>query len=250
MPSDETKPIGSRLVLKVKYLADGRVDRHKARLVALGYQQRPGFDFWSNFSPMASLTAVRMVCSHAVENGWDLLHCDVPNAFTQATIDTKIHFTMPAGVDIEGMKDDEVLRLRRALYGLKQSPQLFNKLLNNCITTELGFKQINADTCVYHFRGEENGEIRHVYVCSEVDDLVVTGNHLSKIEALREAVIRHWGSTKQPDWGPMKSFLGIDVNYDKSNGTCTFGVPYKIQKVFEDHPFLSDIASAVAEDSE
>ena len=60
------KPIGGKFVLKIKYLADGSLDKYKARLVALGYMARAGVDFFSTWSPMASLTAIRLVFSIAV----------------------------------------------------------------------------------------------------------------------------------------------------------------------------------------
>ena len=52
VPQDR-QAIKSRIVLKVKYLADGTYNKHKARLVAKGFMQRLGVDFFSVFSPMA-----------------------------------------------------------------------------------------------------------------------------------------------------------------------------------------------------
>ena len=46
-----TKPISSRIVLKVKRKADGSYDKHKARLVARGFLARLGVDFFATFSP-------------------------------------------------------------------------------------------------------------------------------------------------------------------------------------------------------
>ena len=60
------RALDSRIVLKVKYRADGSFDKNKARLVARGFLARMGTDFFSTFSPMASLTAVRAMCSLAV----------------------------------------------------------------------------------------------------------------------------------------------------------------------------------------
>ena len=32
--------------------------------------------------------------------------------------------------------------------------------------------------------------------------------------------------------------MGVDINYDKDNQVCSFGVPYKVQKIFDDHPSI------------
>ena len=80
------RPIDSRLVLKVKYRADGSYDKHKARLVARGFLARLGIDFFSTFSPMASLTAVRVLCSLGLSLGYNIMHSDIPQAFIQSRI--------------------------------------------------------------------------------------------------------------------------------------------------------------------
>lgn len=73
------KVIGSRWVYKIKYKANGGVDRYKARLVAKDYTQREGLNYHETFSPVAKMVTIRTVLSLAASNGWDLYQMDVNN---------------------------------------------------------------------------------------------------------------------------------------------------------------------------
>ncbi|RVW32667.1 Retrovirus-related Pol polyprotein from transposon RE1 [Vitis vinifera] len=86
--------VGCRWVYAVKVGSDGQVDRLKARLVAKGYTQVYGSDYGDTFSPVAKIASVRLLLSMA---------------------------TMFLGLFIR--ESGLVCRLRRSLYGLKQSPR-------------------------------------------------------------------------------------------------------------------------------
>lgn len=73
--------IGCRWLYKVKYKADGTLDRYKARLVAQGFIQQAGIDFLDIFSPIARLTTVRILLSLAAQKHWHFLQLDINNAF-------------------------------------------------------------------------------------------------------------------------------------------------------------------------
>jgi len=172
---------------------------------------------------MASLTSVRTVMAIAVHHGLPIFHADVPQAFIRSEIDTEMFLKLPKGVNIVDVNDASrstacgwVLRLWRSLYGLKQSPQLWNQKLDKFFT-DIGFKRADAETCLYKRFDPTTGKF--VLVLCEVDDLVVTGNDNKYIEHFRQCLVDSF-ATKRDDgtldeksiaWEPIKSFLGIDI---------------------------------------
>ena len=188
-----------------------------------------------------------MVLAIAVHFQLPVFHADVPQAFLRAMMDTEMYMTLPKGVNLVDVNDPSkstltgyVIRLLRSLYGLKQSPQLWNKELDRFFT-KYNFHRADAETSLYYRTNKATGKF--VIVLSEVDDLVVTGNCDKMINEFRTALIGSFASKSDDGksdpssiaWENIKSFLGIDINYDKSKGIMSFNVKAKIDNLFKTH---------------
>ena len=61
--------------------------RAKARLVARGFDQREGIDFFDTFSPCPSVMSIRLLAALACELDLDLCRFDAEQAFVQSDLD-------------------------------------------------------------------------------------------------------------------------------------------------------------------
>lgn len=83
--------ITSRWLYKVKYVADGNIEKYKARFVAQGFSQIEGIDYNETFAPVARYASIRSVISIAAEMGWKIDQMDVKIAFLHGVIEEEIY---------------------------------------------------------------------------------------------------------------------------------------------------------------
>ena len=143
------KPIGSKWVFKKKTNAEGKVEKYKARLVAKGYSQVPGIDFGDIFSLVAKVTSIRLLLSVAAAFDFEVEQMDVKTAFLHGDLEEEIYMKQPEGFAVKGKKE-LASKLKKSLYGLKQSPGMWYQKFDTFIRG-LGFTRSKADHCV-HFK--------------------------------------------------------------------------------------------------
>ncbi len=166
------RTLKTRWTFKAKQDENGVVARHKARLVALGNDQRPGIDFEKTYSPVVKMKSTRIIMDIAAQRGWEVDHLDAITAYLSAELNEEIYIEVPQGYEEyrnTGEKivtTNKVCKLNAFLYGLHQSGHEWYKKLS-AILIKLGFKQSKADPCFYYHK--------KIIIMTYVDDFLVYG---------------------------------------------------------------------------
>ncbi|BBH04558.1 transposable element gene, partial [Prunus dulcis] len=127
-------PVGYKWVFTRKRNEKNEISRYKARLVAQGFSQRPGIDYMETYSPVMDTITFRYLISLAVSEKLEMRLMDVITAYLYGELDTDIYMKVPEGFRLPEAARNKPrgmfsVKLRRSLYGLKQSGRMwYNRL--------------------------------------------------------------------------------------------------------------------------
>ncbi|RVW74757.1 Retrovirus-related Pol polyprotein from transposon RE1 [Vitis vinifera] len=181
------KLVGCRWIYTVKYKVDGSIERFKARLVAKGYTQTYGIDYTKTFAPVAKINTVRVLLSLAANLDWPLQQFDVKNVFLHGELSEEVYMDLPPGCMVSEKQCQKVCKLKKSLYGLKQSPRTWFGRFTKSMRA-FGYRQSNSDHTL--FLKKQHGKITTLIVY--VDDMVVTGNDPEERKALQNYLSREF----------------------------------------------------------
>ena len=188
--------------LQVKRDENGAIVKYKAHLVAKGYVQQPGVDFEEVYASLARLESVRLVLAVTAHFGWGVHHMDVKSAFLNGEPQEEVYVQQPP-VFIDNDHKHRVLRLHKALYGLRQAPHAWNQKLDTELL-RLGFKRYVDEHGIYT-RGQGTGLL---IVGVYVDDLIITGGDANVVARLKQQMLNTF---KMSDLGLLSYNLGLEV---------------------------------------
>jgi len=204
-PPPGKKPVGCRWIYTMKYKIDGTIECFKARLVAKGYTQTYGIDYTETFAPVAKINTVQVLLSLAANLDWPLQQFDVKNTFLYGELSEEVYIDLLLGCMIPTKLSQKVCRLKKSLYGLKQSSRAwFGRFTKSMIA--FGYHQSNSNHTL--FLKKQQGKITAFIIY--VDDMVVTGNDPEERKALQNYLSKEF---EMKDLGDLKYFLGIKVSW-------------------------------------
>ena len=213
------KAIPTKIILTRKLDPIGKPIRYKARLVAQGFRQTLGVDYHETYSPVADMASVRMALTIAAALDLKVEQLDVVTAFLGSELEEEVYVRLPDGI----LGGPRSVRLRKSLYGLKQSPRCWYITVDSFILSELGFTRCRFDTCMYI--RESDGTMIVLYV----DDLLIIG----KADAVVEVRAKIAARFDVVCLGPVNHFLGMVIERDRTKGHLYLSQSGYIERILE-----------------
>ncbi len=202
-PPKGREVVGGKWVYAVK-TGPNKAETHKARYVAKGYSQIPGIDYHETFSPTARMSSIRVLVQHATQKDMLVHQMDVKTAYLNAPIDCEIFMEQPEGYERVGQNGERlVCKLRKSLYGLKQSGRNWNNMLHDYLLKQ-NFTQSLADPCVYI---RKSGTDECTIVIIWVDDLIISASNEILLQSVKDSLSNTF---RMKDLGVLSWFLGTE----------------------------------------
>ena len=202
---------------RIKRYPDGLMRKLKARFCARGYEQTEGVDFFETFAPVVEWSTVRYLLIMSVILGLATAQVDYVAAFIQATIDTEVYVEMPRGFSQPG----KVLKLKKSLYGLKQSPRNHYQNIKSKLES-LNFKACDSDPCLF----VSDKVIALIYV----DDTLLFARDANDIQKVIDDLEALGMELQKED--DVAGFLGVHIER-RSDGTIKLTQKGLIKRTIE-----------------
>ncbi len=143
--------IPSTWAFKCKQYPDGWIKKFKALFCARGDNQLEGIDFFEAYAPVVQLTTIWLMFILEIFLGLKSKQGNVLCALLQGELEPgeNVDVKMPLGFS-QHSKDGtrKVLKLKKTLYGLCQSPQAFWKYITEKLKA-CGLEQSKFDPCLF-----------------------------------------------------------------------------------------------------
>ncbi|GKV36761.1 hypothetical protein SLEP1_g44855 [Rubroshorea leprosula] len=144
---------------------------------------------------------MRSLLAIAAKQRWKLFQMDVKSAFLNGDLEDKVYMKPPPRLN---HPPNKACRLRRALYGLKQSSRAWYAKFS-AIVSDFGFTLSQQDTTLFIHKTTRGMVLLLLYV----DDMIITGDDIAGVEDLKQSLSQKF---EMKDLGVLSYFPGLEVN--------------------------------------
>ena len=214
-----TNIVDSKMIYSEKYNTDGEIAKWKARMVAKGYTQRYGIDYFLSFAPtpMDSVWRILLIIAACFKSS--VKHFDISTAFLSGDLEETIYMRMPAGMrHTDDIGNEYYAKLNSPIYGLKQSARKFYEKLTDVLVTN-GYIRSSMEPCLYM---KDN-----TYAMVYVDDILVCSSNVLEVNQLEKILHSTFKITGGDD---VSNFLGMKIH----QSACKSKFSVSQQQIIED----------------
>lgn len=180
-------------------------------------------DFGQSFAPVLRISSQCVLLAIPREHDWPVYQLDVQAAFLQSNIDGDVYVETAPGRDTPDNNGVPVeVKLKRALYGLFQSPALWYGTIDVSFL-KVGFTPAKSDPCVCtHGHIKDND---FAVLTLYVGDILLTGIDSTALKKLKKvAVMAQYPMTDMGE-GTMYSTKQQGITIRPSTATMTLSLP-------------------------
>ena len=167
--------------------------------------------------------SVRALIALAAKKKLHLHQLDVTAAFLNGELKEEIYMKQLDGFAVKG-NEHLVCKLKKSIYGLKQSSRCWNEALNKHLK-KMGFKQSSYDPCIYMLNS--GGQI--VIIAVYINDIIIAGKTEEIIQQYIKEIAEKFDVTEM---GTLHHFLGMKITYADS-GNIWIGQPTYVREVLK-----------------
>ncbi|UYV70127.1 hypothetical protein LAZ67_7001882 [Cordylochernes scorpioides] len=233
LPSDR-KAIACKWVYKIKQNADGSNKMFKARLVAKGYSQKPGLDYGETFSPVVKFDSIRTILSLCALFDMEMIQLDVKSAF----LEEELYMEQPQGYENPDFPN-HVCSLQKSIYGLKQSPRMWNKKFHEFLI-KFDLKPSISDSCVYTMKCKQAYILLAIYI----DDCLICSVNKQHLDD----IVQYLNSIFEIKTFTADYFLGLQIYRDRTTKMLFLHQASYIERTLEHYNLLEIKLQSVPSD--
>lgn len=189
--------------------------------MAKGYDQIEGLDYNETFSPVVRMATMRLLFAISAILDLEVQQMDVKTAFLNGDLNEVIYMKQPQGF-IHKETENLVCLLGKSIYGLKQSPRMWNENIKSFLF-KLGFVRSIKDNGLYTL---QKGEI-FVWLALFIDDCFLFSNNTNLLKKVKIALSNKYDMT---DMGDLSSGLNLFITRDRDKKVLTLSQAKYIEK--------------------
>jgi hypothetical protein len=241
-PVERKSILPSKLFLKEKFSPGGEFEKLKSRLVGGGHRQdRRIYEQHERSAPTLSTSALFTIAGIAAKRRWKRATCDVGTAYLNANLGEKHKVFMRINPKLSSMlcQIDEsyknylnhdgtlVVQLRKALYGLIESANLWYKELSGTLI-ELGYSVNPFEQCVFS-KTKDDAVVSIIGIF--VDDIKIVAEDQHLIDEMYLKLVNKYKDVKI-DQGDTLQYLGMVFDYSTPY-EVSISMPKYIEELLE-----------------